>query len=388
MSLIEFALDLELSTIEPKRPGRADLNNEQAALVYGLVDLLKNVVMHSASRSAVLSTGQLVEQVVAIAVSGGVPPKTRVNAAQALRMVACGPDDDGALHEPLVARGYSTAVEAAEQLMEAVDRGEKKTVSLSVLKALAPANAEPGAVQCIPCEPVASDAASAQAAPDTGPPTPGPMPDTARLMYMTKLALPGERPALKGEPLPSRPLRTRALKEVASKFLLQDVIPKLQPLTEEEYMDGPMAIVHTAARYTYVYDSEDGGSLLWCIDWKPGILVIRIGCDGALSWAAVQKPCVVNPEEWEDIPDPAYILIYDAWDAECGDISDAERSLWAPPSPKVTARYESILQSLNDIAVRRQSAWADLDAEGQRAAKLAWLESCRSSPIFAGSTVM
>lgn len=232
---------------------------------------------------------------------------------------------------------------------------------------------------------------------------------------MTKLPPPPPLSApKKGDPPVARELRTRALADIALEWLREDVLPKLQPLSEEDYAAGPLAILHTAARFCYVlattaedgddasvkettdHDGAGGGQakegeshLLWCIDWAPGVLVVRVDCSsGQLAFAAVRRPSVVDPARWEDIPDPAYALIYDAWDAEVGDLRPQERAEWQAPAAAAVALYESGLAQLQAIT-NRQLPWAaQLQGEELKERKLAWLETCRQSPIFCGALVM
>jgi hypothetical protein len=152
------AIEAMLATVVDAPP--SVISSIQAELLHAVVDVLKNVVMHAPARPLVLATGRLVENAIAVAVLVQAPPKVRVNTAQALRIVACGPDDDGSLHPALIDRGYTAALEATEPLMARLasiggGSGGTDKVSLSVLAALAPALAKDATAAqptlCMPC---------------------------------------------------------------------------------------------------------------------------------------------------------------------------------------------------------------------------------------------
>ena len=63
------------------------------------------------------------EKAIALATTKTAPATARINAAQSLRIVACGPDDDGALEPALLARGYEVALEATAPLLPRGGRG-------------------------------------------------------------------------------------------------------------------------------------------------------------------------------------------------------------------------------------------------------------------------
>ena len=103
-----------------------------AGVLYALEVALADIV------SVALASGVLVEKTVDLATLEAAPPKARVNAAQALRIVACGPNEDGELHSALLTRGYESALEATSALMS---QNSRQVV----------ASAHSGPTQCVPC---------------------------------------------------------------------------------------------------------------------------------------------------------------------------------------------------------------------------------------------
>lgn len=80
---------------------------------------------------------------------------------------------------------------------------------------------------------------------------------------------------------------SREVPEADARYLRDTVIPLLQPLSEDDYSYGPAAILQTMARYSYVLDGE---AVYWCVEWEPGLLVLRFLPDGRLAWAAMESP--------------------------------------------------------------------------------------------------
>lgn len=163
---------------------------------------------------------------------------------------------------------------------------------------------------------------------------------------------------------------------------LQDVVkPLLQPLSDDEYTGGPMAILRTPARHGYVLD---GDSVYLCIEWKPGLVVVRFEPDAPMAWAALASPHPkddTDADDWPDeTPDPQYDLVYDAWDAQ---FEVPERDDWDVVDAERQARFEAATQHASTLASElRDTTDGDDDAE-QR-----WMESCQSSPIWKGDVVM
>jgi hypothetical protein len=116
-----------------------------------------------------------------------------------------------------------------------------------------------------------------------------------------------------------------ALGRTEADYLDDVVSPLLRPLGETEYIDGPQGILQTWARYSYVLSGEN---ILWCIEWKPGLLVIEFSPTGSMRWCALRSPNpefsgrVATEEElksyYEDRPNPQYGLLFRAWDAGGG----------------------------------------------------------------------
>lgn len=105
-------------------------------------------------------------------------------------------------------------------------------------------------------------------------------------------------------------------------FLVDHLLPTLQPLTAQDYLRGPARILLTAARSSYIVHGEQ---VYWCSEWQPGLVVLRFDPDGSLAWTAVRSP-VPNfggrdplPGDSTDFDEDAennlYNLIFDPWDA-------------------------------------------------------------------------
>lgn len=173
---------------------------------------------------------------------------------------------------------------------------------------------------------------------------------------------------------------TRAVGAHESKYVSQLVVPRLRPLSDIDYTNGPHGIRETGAPYSYVlYEA----CVLWCIEWDPGLLVVRFSPDGQFASCALRSP---NPEFGgrsateselatfdEDAPNPQYDLVFNAWDAQSDPF---ERRGWKRASPGEVKVWQSAMARANEIS----SALDSLSAEEREL----WLERCEASPIWLG----
>lgn len=132
-------------------------------------------------------------------------------------------------------------------------------------------------------------------------------------------------------------------------YLREAVIPTMRLLSVEEYKEGPAKILSTAARYSYVLD---GDVVYWCIEWEPGLVVVRFAPDGLMAMAEMRSP---NPEfggreateeelESYDEEDEErlhqYKLVFDAWDAQ---FDEDEREDWELADDDTKGRFHAAL---------------------------------------------
>ena len=73
-------------------------------------------------------------------------------------------------------------------------------------------------------------------------------------------------------------------------YLRALVFPTMRLLSPEDYRSGPATMRNTAARWSYVLD---GSVVYWCVEWEPGLVVVRFTPDGSLAWAQIRSP---NPQ--------------------------------------------------------------------------------------------
>jgi hypothetical protein len=166
-------------------------------------------------------------------------------------------------------------------------------------------------------------------------------------------------------------------------YLREEVLPKMLPLSDDEYLNGgPAAILNTMARFSYILDGKD---LYWCIEWDPGLLVIRFSPDNTLAWASKRSPNphfggnpVSDEVEWDpDENDPQYNLVFDAWDAQ---FDEDDRQDWVIAPEEMIERYRAALSHVEGLGHRVSELYAD------KAAYARWLEGCKSSRIWRGDT--
>src|SRR5262245_3788703 len=152
----------------------------------------------------------------------------------------------------------------------------------------------------------------------------------------------------------------------------------LRPLSDDDYMTGPACILHTLAKFSYVLDDQD---LYWCVEWQPGLLVVRMTPNKELEWVALRSP-VPNfggreplpedgkPDEYDPEDNPQYNLIFTPWDAQF-DQQDKEWGSFVPADSEVQSRFESALARVNALGDVMQSRYAD-DTD-------AWLSQCKQN---------
>ena len=149
----------------------------------------------------------------------------------------------------------------------------------------------------------------------------------------------------------------------AREYLLRGIVPALRPLSDDEYLSGPVAILGTAARSSYVLVNRD---VFWCVEWEPGLIVVRFSPNGAMAWAAFRSPIPDfgrrTPTE-EDLKfaaeldpeadNPQYNLVFDAWDAQFEEDAREYRD-FEPASADESSRWEAALA--HAVALGERSA--------------------------------
>ena len=180
------------------------------------------------------------------------------------------------------------------------------------------------------------------------------------------------------------PILSSAVGEAEAEYLREVVLPRLRPLSEEDYFNGPLAIYATAARFSYVLAGSD---VYWCVEWSPGLLVIRFSADGSMSWCALRSPVPelggreATEEEWdaydEDAPNPQYNLVFDAWDPQ---LEPDRRDGWAEISADEMRRWKAAMAQQE-----RLGATADELQESDPEAYDRWRARCKESPIWKGT---
>ena len=150
---------------------------------------------------------------------------------------------------------------------------------------------------------------------------------------------------------------------------LRRAIETLKPLSAEDYMRGPAAILHMLARYSYVLVGSD---VYWCVEWTPGMLVIRFSPDGQMAWTAIRSPVpdfgdrTPTPEDKAaydpDAPNHQVNLVFEPWTAQF-DEEDRQAKCFQPADAQTEAAFESALASVNEIGEQIEATHGnDLEA--------------------------
>ncbi|MEM7246563.1 MAG: hypothetical protein AAF533_14525 [Acidobacteriota bacterium] len=146
---------------------------------------------------------------------------------------------------------------------------------------------------------------------------------------------------------------------------LDRVAPLLEPLPHEDYSSGPMVILQTGAKSSYVLDGE---RIYWCVEWDPGLVVIRFSPDGDMAWTALRSPVPhfggrdaseEEMDDWdEDADNPQYNLIFRPWDAQFEEI-DREGMNAIPADAATAAAFEAAVATANRLNEEQGSSTDD-----------------------------
>ncbi len=159
---------------------------------------------------------------------------------------------------------------------------------------------------------------------------------------------------------------------------LRQAAAHLKPLSDEEYMTGPAAILHTLAKCSYVLE---GDALYWCMEWDPGLIIVKMVPDAEMAWVALRSPIPNfggreplpedgDPDEYDYDDNPQYNLIFTPWDAQF-DEQDREWASFVPADSEVQARFER--------ALARANALADVLESRYSADHNHWLQLCQDN---------
>ncbi|MBS0204772.1 MAG: hypothetical protein JSS49_17845 [Planctomycetes bacterium] len=158
---------------------------------------------------------------------------------------------------------------------------------------------------------------------------------------------------------------------------LRQAAAHLKPLTDDEYMTGPAGVLSTMAKYSYVFD---GDVLYWCIEWAPGLVIVKMAPDTELQWVAVRSPVPDfggreplpedgDPDAHDEDNNPQYNLIFTPWDAQY-DEQCRESGSFIPVDKQVQTRFENALARVNALSGVIESRFDDNHN---------WVELCKEN---------
>lgn len=137
-------------------------------------------------------------------------------------------------------------------------------------------------------------------------------------------------------------------------YLDEVIEPALEPLSDADYVARYGPILETAARASYVLR---GAAVYWCVEWKPGLVVVRFEGDTMRACELVSPvpefggrvATQAELDAWdEDARNHQIRLVFDAWDAQF----DADDFAWggfAPAPADVLARFEAAVAHANAL---------------------------------------
>ena len=152
---------------------------------------------------------------------------------------------------------------------------------------------------------------------------------------------------------------------IADANYLREAAALMKPLTDEQYMTGPAVLPHFMAKFSYVLDGE---TIFWCIEWDPGLIVLRVPREGTFSWVALRSPIPDfggreplpidrEPSEFGFDNNPQYNLVFDAWDAQSE--TEARERGFAPADDETHTIFEAALLRLNEFEADLESRFCE-----------------------------
>jgi hypothetical protein len=152
-------------------------------------------------------------------------------------------------------------------------------------------------------------------------------------------------------------------------YLQENVLPTLRPLSDTAYMLGPAVILGTLARYSYVLVNA---VVYWCVEWEPGLLVVRLSGDGGMAWTAIRSPVPgfggrtplqEDIDAYDETADNLqYNLVFTAWDATVGDEKDRQFAGFLPADAETQRVYEHAMEHVDSLGGIIESKYgSDLD---------------------------
>lgn len=165
--------------------------------------------------------------------------------------------------------------------------------------------------------------------------------------------------------------------ELDCRYLANVVAPTLRPLKAEEYEQSFAAILHTFARFSYILSGED---VYWCVEWSPGLIVVRFSPNGAMAWSALRSPVPefggrvplqTDVESYdEDAENHQYNLVFSAWDAQF-DEKYREWGKFLPASQEAIIAHGAALGIVNSLGEQLKKKYSNSFQE--------WAKECRNN---------
>ena len=199
--------------------------------------------------------------------------------------------------------------------------------------------------------------------------------------YMIFVAQKGEADAMLAAPL----------EDDDRDYFVNGILPALRPLSDEDYMQGPAVMLHTAARFSYIVFRDD---VYWCVEWDPGLIVVRFSPDGTMAWTALRSPIPDfggrtpleedlrdYDEADEDAENHQYNLVFKAWDAQFDEDWRKWRS-FKPADAQIVRTYQAALAHVLTLGEQMEVRYSGEDKYHP------WVEQCeRNMEKWAGEGV-
>lgn len=148
---------------------------------------------------------------------------------------------------------------------------------------------------------------------------------------------------------------------------LRHAAKHLQSLSDEQYMTGPAVLLLSMAKSSYVLSGKD---LYWCVEWTPGLVIVRVSPEKPLAWVGLAAQGAGSPNlgltglgsvvddstsreigcenERDRLGNPQYNLIFDCYDAQQD--TEFRESEFVVADVEVRENFQNALSQLDRLA--------------------------------------
>ena len=137
------------------------------------------------------------------------------------------------------------------------------------------------------------------------------------------------------------------------RYFTEEVLPALKPIDDKTYVERYMRVRGSMARSSLVLDASGDGCVYGCVEWEPGLLVLRFSPDGTMM--AAELPDTDN-HDFDEAP-PQYNLSTIGFDAEVE--PEGRGDEWRSLDADMLRRFEAALIPVNALIEKFNNEYSE-----------------------------